>query len=124
LSSRAETKSTFLLHSQNLWLGNLRRFGEQLSRLREKGFGDFSIQVGIAPIFVCKRIEDAILPGPILMAYQLIVPGSRCASGCADFKKSSNSFSFPGFASNWAHMETLLIVFPPANLMRNALVPL
>src|SRR5215469_6749238 len=49
------------------------------------------------------------LPGPILMAYQLIVCRSRSASGCADFRNSSTSFSLPGLASSWAHMETLLI---------------
>jgi len=49
-------------------------------------------------------------PGPILIAYQLRVAASRSASGCADFRKSSTSFSFPGLASSCAQMATLLMV--------------
>ncbi len=48
--------------------------------------------------------------GPILIAYQLSVPGSRSARGCADFRNSSTSFSFPGFASNCAQIATRLII--------------
>src|SRR5580698_3070096 len=57
-------------------------------------------------------------PGPILMAYQLIVSGSRSASGCADFKNASTSFSLPGLASSCAQMANLLMSWPPAHKMR------
>src|SRR3984957_5028180 len=46
------------------------------------------------------------LPGPILMAYQLIVSGSRSAIGCADFRNSSTSFSLPGWASSCAQIAS------------------
>jgi hypothetical protein len=49
------------LHGKNLGLGNLWRLGEQIFRLREEGFGDFSIQMGVATMFVGKRIKNAIL---------------------------------------------------------------
>src|SRR5580700_1507030 len=47
--------------------------------------------------------------GPILIAYQLIVPGSCSASGCADFRKFSTSFSLPGLASSCAQMASFPI---------------
>src|ERR1700692_3835754 len=49
------------LHRKNLGLGNLWRLGEQIFRLRKEGFGDFSIQMGVAAVFVGKRIKNAIL---------------------------------------------------------------
>src|SRR5579871_2180454 len=57
-------------------------------------------------------------PGPILIAYQLIVAASRSASGWADFRNSSTSFSLPGLASSCAQMASFPIVFPPLDLMR------
>jgi len=36
--------------------------------------------------------------GPNFTAYQVVVAGSETASGWADFKNASSSFSFPGLA--------------------------
>src|ERR1700688_2083579 len=49
------------LHGKNLGLGNLWRLDEEIFRLRKEGFGDFSIQMGVAAVFVGKRIKDAVL---------------------------------------------------------------
>src|SRR5271154_6426851 len=54
-------------------------------------------------------------PGPIFTAYQLIVAGSRSASGCADFRNASTSFSLPGLDSNCTQIANLLIGLPPAH---------
>src|ERR1700745_207633 len=51
-------------------------------------------------------------PGPILIAYQLIVPGSRWARGCADFRNSSTSCSLPGLDSSCAQIASFPIAFP------------
>src|SRR6266446_5625017 len=44
------------------------------------------------------------------MAYQVIVPGSFSASGCADFRNFSTSCSLPGLASSCAQMASFPIV--------------
>src|SRR5580693_6560958 len=62
------------------------------------------------------------LPGPILMAYQLTVSFSCSASGSADFRNSSTSFSLPGRASSWAQIASLLMVVPPPHQMRDRTV--
>src|SRR6267378_2263881 len=49
------------------------------------------------------------LAGPIFTAYQAVVPGSFSASGCADFKNSSTSFSFPDLASSCAQIANLFM---------------
>src|SRR5579864_7872629 len=63
------------LHGKNLRLGNVWRLGEQIFRLRKEGFGDFSIQMGVAAVFVGKRIENSILAWPHLDG----VPANRLA---------------------------------------------
>ncbi len=50
------------------------------------------------------------LSGPSLTAYQVLVPGSCAASGCADFRNSSTSFSFPGLALSNASKANLSIM--------------
>src|ERR1700730_6489984 len=62
------------------------------------------------------------LPEPVLMAYQLIVPSSRSASGCADFRNSSTSFSLPGLASSCAQIASFPIAFPPFRLRKSTLI--
>src|SRR5271154_1669086 len=62
------------------------------------------------------------LPGPILMAYQVTVSFSCSASGSADFRNSSTSFSLPGRASSWAQIASLLMVVPPPHQMRGKCV--
>jgi len=46
---------------------------------------------------------------PVLKANQLVVPCSASAKGKADLRKSSTSFSFPGFASSFTKIEKLNI---------------
>src|SRR5579863_7944707 len=51
--------------------------------------------------------------GPSFSAYHVVVPVSCCASGSADFRKSSSSFSFPAFASsdaNSANRSTVILL--------------
>ena len=45
--------------------------------------------------------------GPILNAYQLVVPVSACTIGSADFKNSSTSRLLPGFDSSNANIASL-----------------
>src|SRR5260370_42224098 len=48
--------------------------------------------------------------GPNFMAYQVMVPGSFSASGCADFRNFSTSCSLPGLASSCAQMASFPMV--------------
>ena len=95
------------LRCQNLRLINLGWTREQILRLGKKRLGDLAVQMRIAPIFIRKRIEDAILPRPHLDRIPGNSPGSRSAKGCADFKNSSTSFSFPGLASSCAQIASI-----------------
>src|SRR5579859_2188144 len=60
----------------------------------------------LRPFSSAKVSKMPYFPGPIFTAYQLTVPASRSAIGCADFRNSSTSFSFPGLASSCAQIES------------------
>jgi hypothetical protein len=75
---------------------------KQIFRLGEQLFGDFSGEVSVPGVFVGEGIEDAVPAGPSFTAYQEVVPVSCKARGRADLRKSSTSFSLPGFTCSIA----------------------
>src|ERR1700722_5836579 len=75
--------------------------------LAKSAFAISPLRCAFRPFSSANVSKMPYFPGPILMAYQLIVPGSRSASGCADFRNSSPSFSLPGLDSSCAQIASL-----------------
>src|ERR1700685_308328 len=88
------------------------------SALAKRALAISPVRCAFRPLSSANVSKMPYLPGPILMAYQLIVPGSRSASGCADFRNASTSCSLPGLASSCAQMANLLMNSPPQHKMQ------
>ena len=85
------------LRRQNLRLGNLRRLRQQSSALANSALAISPFRCALRPFSSAKVSKMPYFPGPILIAYHVIVPASASASGCADFKKLFHFFFFPRF---------------------------
>ena len=85
----------------------MRRLGQQLIGLGHERLGDFAGKMSLAARFVLKRVEDAEACRAQFDGIPGVVAGSAAASGCADLRNASSSFSLPGLASSRASIANL-----------------